>query len=77
MAEIPSRTDPEEPVAGPKLSVRELEVARLVAHGMTNREIAARLVLSSRTVDTHVQHIMSKLGFHSRSQIAGWVVQHQ
>jgi non-specific serine/threonine protein kinase len=55
------------------LSAREMEVARLVARGLTNREIAAELVLSSRTIDSHVQHILTKLDFNSRSQIAGWV----
>jgi non-specific serine/threonine protein kinase len=55
------------------LTARELEVARLVAEGRTNREIATGLVLSSRTVDSHVQHILEKLGFSSRSQIAGWI----
>ncbi len=49
-----------------------MEVAQLVARGMTNREIAAQLVLSSRTIDSHVQHILIKLGFKTRSQIAGW-----
>ena len=51
-----------------------LEVAQLVARGLTNREIAAELVLSSCTIDSHVQHILTKLDFNSRSQIAGWVV---
>lgn len=54
------------------LSARELEVAALVARGLTNREIAAELVLSSRTIDSHVQHILEKLNFGSRAQIAGW-----
>ncbi|MGQ4600593.1 LuxR C-terminal-related transcriptional regulator [Nocardia sp. R6R-6] len=64
---------PSSQVAGSRLTDRELEVARLVAKGMTNREIAANLVLSSRTIDSHVQHILAKLGFHTRSQIAGWI----
>lgn len=54
------------------LSARELEVTGLVAQGMTNRDIAAELVLSIRTVDSHVQHILEKLNFSSRAQIAGW-----
>jgi predicted ATPase/DNA-binding NarL/FixJ family response regulator len=58
--------------AASPLSTREMEVAQLVARGMTNREIAAQLVLSSRTIDSHVQHILIKLGFKTRSQIAGW-----
>jgi len=56
----------------PPLSRRELEVARLVAQGLTDREIAAELVISQRTAESHVQHILSKLGFRSRSQIAAW-----
>jgi DNA-binding CsgD family transcriptional regulator len=54
------------------LSVREFEVARLVAEGLTNRAIAERLHLSSRTAENHVQHVLDKLGFDSRSQIAAW-----
>ena len=56
------------------LSARETEVARLVAEALTNREIADRLVLSERTVETHVRSILSKLGFTTRTEIATWVV---
>ena len=59
------------------LSRRELEVADLVAKGMTDREIAAELVISQRTAESHVQHILTKLGFRSRSQIAAWTVVHE
>ena len=52
------------------LSTREVEVATLVAEGLSNREIAARLVISERTAGNHVAHILTKLGFTSRSQIA-------
>jgi predicted ATPase/DNA-binding CsgD family transcriptional regulator len=52
------------------LTVRERQVAALIAEGLTNREIAARLVVSKRTVDAHVEHILSKLGFSSRLQVA-------
>jgi predicted ATPase/DNA-binding CsgD family transcriptional regulator len=68
-ADISSALAPESP-----LTAREMEVAQLVARGLTNREIAAELVLSSRTIDSHVQHILTKLDFNSRSQIAGWFV---
>lgn len=54
------------------LSRREIEVAELVAKGMTDREIAAELVIAQRTAESHVQHILTKLGFRSRSQIAAW-----
>jgi predicted ATPase/DNA-binding CsgD family transcriptional regulator len=56
------------------LSRRELEVAELVAKGMTDREIAAELVIAQRTAESHVQHMLTKLGFKSRSQIAAWAV---
>jgi DNA-binding NarL/FixJ family response regulator len=55
------------------LSAREEEVALLVARGLSNREIAAALVVSERTAQNHVQHILTKLGFAKRSQIAAWV----
>jgi non-specific serine/threonine protein kinase len=44
-----------------------------VTEGLGNREIAERLVLAKRTVDSHIEHIFSKLGFTSRAQIAAWV----
>ena len=56
------------------LTRREKEIAALVAGGMGNREIAERLFLSKRTVDSHVEHIFAKLGFSSRTQLAGWVL---
>ena len=59
------------------LSRREAEVARLVAAGMTNGAIAGKLFLSERTVESHVDHVLTKLGFASRSQIAAWVVAEQ
>ena len=55
------------------LAKREVEVARLVAEGLSNKEVAARLFISERTVATHVGHILDKLGFGSRAQIAGWL----
>ncbi len=55
------------------LSPREMEVAELVAQGLTNREIAAAAFISERTAQTHVQHILTKLGLSNRSQIASWV----
>jgi predicted ATPase/DNA-binding CsgD family transcriptional regulator len=55
------------------LSRRGAEVARLVAEGLTNREIGARLFISERTVESHVRTVLNTLGFTSRAQIAGWV----
>jgi predicted ATPase/DNA-binding CsgD family transcriptional regulator len=52
---------------------REREIAALVATGLTNREIAGQLCLSVRTVETHVDHILSKLGFRTRTQLAAWM----
>jgi DNA-binding NarL/FixJ family response regulator len=54
------------------LTRRETEVAVLAARGLTNREIAARLFLSVRTVEVHVDHILTKLGFRTRTQLAAW-----
>ena len=58
-----------------RLTRRESEVARLVAEGLTDREIAERLVLARRTAEGHVQGALRKLGFTSRQQLAGWVEQ--
>lgn len=57
------------------LTQREQQVAELVAQGMSNKEIAATLVVARRTAEGHVEHILSKLGFTSRVQIATWVNQ--
>ncbi|WP_409493006.1 ATP-binding protein [Amycolatopsis sp. cmx-11-12] len=56
-----------------ELTKREWEIADLVTEGLSNRDIADRLVISRRTADTHVQHILTKLGFRNRAQIAVWV----
>lgn len=55
------------------LTPREYEIAGLVARGMTNREIAERLVLSHRTVEGHISRALTKLGFARRSQLAAWM----
>jgi predicted ATPase/DNA-binding CsgD family transcriptional regulator len=57
------------------LTRRELEIANLIAEGLTNRQIAERLVISVRTAETHAEHILNKLGFKSRVQVATWVSQ--
>ncbi len=59
------------------LAPREREVAALIAHGKTNREIAADLSIKEGTVEAHVQHILNKLGMNTRAQIAAWVVTHR
>jgi len=63
-AATPAETSP--------LTPRERQVARLVAEGLSNRQIAARLVISQRTAESHVENILAKLGFTSRTQIAAW-----
>ncbi|MEU3937787.1 LuxR C-terminal-related transcriptional regulator [Streptomyces sp. NPDC029044] len=55
------------------LTRRETEVARLVAEGLANQQIADRLVISRRTAEGHVERILGKLGFNNRSQIAAWM----
>ncbi len=59
--------------SGGVLRQRETDVARLVADGLSNKEIGARLFISERTVESHVRSIMNKLGFNSRAQIAAWI----
>jgi non-specific serine/threonine protein kinase len=58
------------------LTRREHEVAALVAGGLTNRQIAAALVISERTAVNHVEHILTKLGFSSRVQVGVWAAEH-
>ncbi|MEJ3747375.1 LuxR C-terminal-related transcriptional regulator [Actinomycetes bacterium KLBMP 9797] len=62
--------------AGLGLTRREREVAALIAEGLSNREIAARLVVAQRTAEGHVENILSKLGFTSRAQVASWLANH-
>jgi predicted ATPase/DNA-binding CsgD family transcriptional regulator len=57
------------------LTRRELEIAELVAEGLTNKEIAARLTIAQRTAEGHVERVLTKFGFTSRAQIAAWVAQ--
>jgi len=61
---------------GPRLTRRELEVARLVADGLTNQAIARRLSVAPRTAEAHVENIRRKLEVRSRAQIAAWVTRH-
>ena len=55
------------------LAKRETEVARLVADGLSNKEIGSRLFISEHTVDSHVRSILNKLGCNSRAQVAAWM----
>lgn len=62
---------------GAQLTGRELEVAELVAAGLTNQAIARRLSIAPRTAEAHVENIRRKLGVRSRAQIAAWVTEHR
>lgn len=55
------------------LTGRQLEIARLIADGQTNQQIAATLGIAPRTADTHVGAILRRLGLTSRAQVAGWL----
>jgi DNA-binding NarL/FixJ family response regulator len=66
-----ARIDSQARAASP-LSPRESEVAELVGLALSNRQIAERLVLSERTVETHVRSILAKLGYCTRTEIATW-----
>jgi non-specific serine/threonine protein kinase len=57
------------------LTTRELEVAELVARGLSNRDVAQVLYISPRTAQGHVENILRKLDFSSRTQVAAWVVE--
>jgi len=63
--------------SGISLTRREQEIAALVAQGLSNKQIAAKLVVSERTAESHILNILNKLGFNSRSQIAAWAAAHQ
>jgi pimeloyl-ACP methyl ester carboxylesterase/DNA-binding CsgD family transcriptional regulator len=64
-------------ITGPRLTGRELEVAGLVAEGLTNQAIARRLSVAPRTAEAHVENIRRKLQVRSRAQIAAWVTEHR
>lgn len=73
LGEQPAESPPAS--TGPaQLTKREQQVAELVAQGLTNKQIATNLVISQRTAQGHVEHILTKLGFTSRAQIAAWFV---
>lgn len=72
-AASPASTQP--PGTG-DLTVRELEVLRMIAQGLNNREIAGKIMISDKTVKTHVSNILSKLGLEDRTQAAIWAIKH-
>ena len=70
------------PACGPErasgdLSARQREVAGLIRQGLTNAEIAERLILTPGTVANHVAHILDRLNFRSRAQVAAWATEHR
>jgi ATP/maltotriose-dependent transcriptional regulator MalT len=73
--ETPTRPGSSPTSSTPPFTRREWEVAQLIAQGMSNHQIATRLVISQRTAESHVENILRKLGFTSRTQVATWVTQ--
>ena len=57
------------------LTTREWQVAELVAQGLTNKAIAAQLVIAPRTAESHVERVLQKLGFNSRLQVVTWMAE--
>lgn len=57
------------------LTARELQIARMVADGLTNQQVAVRLAVSVRTVESHLEHVRTKLGMRSRAQLGTWLAQ--
>ncbi len=85
LAEAQSGRSPGSSRAGPRatdahpveaLTTRERELAGFIARGLSNRDIAAAMVISEGTTEVHVKHILSKLGFRSRAQVAVWAIEH-
>ena len=70
------RRRPRTPPRADGLTARERDIVRLVALGHTNREIADRLVLSVRTVETHRARVQTRLGVSSRAELVRWALEH-
>ncbi|MBC2592272.1 protein kinase [Rhodococcus aetherivorans] len=75
LREHPPVDSPPGTEASARLTKRERQVADLIGEGLTNQAIARRLVISPRTAQGHVEHILAKLGFTSRAQVAAWVTE--
>jgi DNA-binding CsgD family transcriptional regulator len=73
----PASEKPSGSTQAAKLTHREEEIANLVAHGLTNHQIAAELVISEHTAATHIRRILKKLGLQSRVQIGSWLAEHR
>lgn len=72
---VESLTNPGGRVEQGPLSAREVEVVRLVARGLTNKQIAQELIIAEKTARNHVSHILEKLGVNRRSQAAAWAIE--
>jgi DNA-binding NarL/FixJ family response regulator len=70
------RNEPAAEAAGPELTRREIDVLRLVAEGLSNQQIASRLVLGEATVKTHLNHLLSKLDVDGRPGLVAWAWRH-
>jgi serine/threonine-protein kinase PknK len=70
---VNAATSPRARASHSELTRRERQIAELVHMGLSNKEIAERLVISPRTAETHVEHILTKLGFTRRTQVAAWI----
>jgi DNA-binding NarL/FixJ family response regulator len=73
--QLPAVLRAPEPKSWAPLTAREQQVAKLLAQGLTNKQIAEELVIAEGTAGVHVDHILEKLGFHSRTQVAVWVAE--
>jgi non-specific serine/threonine protein kinase len=71
----PKLAPPVRSASDTELTHRQLEIAWLIADDLTNRQIADRLFLSERTVETHITNILNKLGLNSRVQLSRWVAE--
>ncbi len=68
--------DPASPPALHGLTPREVEVLRLIAAGQSNREIAAALSVSPRTIERHIEHLYRKIGAHSKAEATAYAFRH-
>ncbi len=71
----PKLAPPVKSVSDTELTPRQLDIAGLISDGLTNRQIADRLFLSERTVETHITNILNKLGLNSRIQLSRWIAE--
>jgi len=73
--QAPKPASPVKAVSDRELTRRQLEIAGLIAQDLTNKQIAARLFLSERTVETHITNMLNKLGLNSRIQLSRWIAE--